>query len=56
MTKYPILYKTLKVQFAFYVHEDGRLQIEMLHPVSKEMKFKSEVEARAYVEKLKEIL
>ena len=56
MTKYPIEYKMIPVQFAFYIHEDGRLQIEMLHPLSKEMKFKSEVEARKYVEQLKEVL
>lgn len=54
--KSPIIYKQLKVQFAFYIHEDGRLQIEMLHPVSKEMKFKSEKEAREFIKKLKEIL
>jgi len=53
---YPIIYKQIPVQFAFYVHLDGRLQVEMLYPVKKEIKFESEKEARDYVEKLKEIL
>ena len=54
--KYPIIYKTLKVQFAFMVHEDGRLQIKQLTPIESEKQFSSEKEARAFVEKLKEVL
>ena len=54
--KYPIEYKQIPVQFAFYIHEDGKLQIEMLHPVHKEMQFENEVEAREYVSNLKEII
>ncbi len=53
---YPIIYKTIPVQFAFLVHEDGRLQIKMLSPVESEKKFNSEKEAREYIESLKEIL
>jgi hypothetical protein len=53
---YPIIYKQLKVQFAFLVHEDGRLQIQMLHPLETEKKFDSPKEARRYVKNLKEIL
>jgi hypothetical protein len=53
---YPIIYKTIPVQFAFLVHEDGRLQIQMLHPLETEKKFKSEKEARDYVKSLKKIL
>jgi hypothetical protein len=53
---YPIVYKTLKVQFAFLVHEDGRLQINMLSPLPPEKKFDSEKEAREYVKNLKEII
>ena len=53
---YPIIYKQLKVQFAFLVHEDGRLQIQMLHPLETEKKFDSEKDAREYVKNLKEIL
>ena len=55
--KYPIIYKTLKVQFAFYVHEDGKLETTMVNAgIQKEQKFKSEKEARDYVESLKEVL
>lgn len=54
--KYPILYRKIPVQFAFMVHEDGRVQVSMLHPLEKEMKFKSEKEAREFISKLKEIL
>lgn len=54
--KTPIIYRTIPVQFAFYVHEDGRLQISQCSPVKKEIKFKSEKEARDYVKILKEIL
>jgi hypothetical protein len=53
---YPIIYKQLKVQFAFLVHKDGRLQIQMLHPLETEKKFKSEKEAREFIKELKEIL
>jgi hypothetical protein len=52
---YPIIYKQLKVQFAFLVHEDGRLQIQMLHPLETEKKFESEKEARKFIKELKEI-
>ena len=53
---YPIIYKTLKVQFAFMVHSDGRLQIKMLSPMEAEKKFESEKEAREFIKKLKEVL
>ena len=54
--KSPIEYKTIKVQFAFFVHEDGRLQMKMLNPLPPEKKFENEKEARKYVKNLKEII
>jgi hypothetical protein len=53
---YPIVYKSILVQFAFLVHKDGKLQIKMLSPLPPEKKFDSEKEAREYVKNLKEIL
>jgi hypothetical protein len=53
---YPIIYKTIPVQFAFMVHADGRLQIKMLSPMEVEKKFKTEKEAREFVDNLKEVL
>lgn len=53
---HPITYKQIPVQFAFYVHEDGRLQIKMLHPVEEEKRFESKEKALEYVEGLKEVL
>lgn len=52
----PIIYKTIKVQFAFFIHPDGRLQIKMLSPIESEKKFSSEKEAREFIKKLKQIL
>ena len=51
-----IIYKTLKVQFAFLISSDGKVKQQMLHPVELEKQFKSEVEAKKYVKSLKEIL
>lgn len=52
----PIEYKTIPTQFAFLVHEDGRLQIKMLSPLPAEKKFDSEKEAREFIRELKEII
>jgi hypothetical protein len=54
--KYPIIYKQIPVQFAFMIHEDGRLQAIMLNPILQEKKFENGKEARKYVENLDEIL
>lgn len=52
----PIVYKKIPVQFAFLVHEDGRLQIKMLSPLPAEKNFESDKEARKFIRELKEIL
>lgn len=52
----PIIYKTLKVQFAFLIKDDGTLKIKMLSPIESEKKFKSKEEAKEFIRKLKVIL
>lgn len=47
--KSPIIYKQIPTQYAFYVHEDGLLQIAPVTKISKEIKFESEKEAIEYV-------
>lgn len=53
---YPIIYKTIPTLYAFYVHEDGTLQITPVTKVAKEMKFTSEKEARKFIKNYKEQL
>lgn len=50
---YPIEYKMIPVQHAFYVHEDGTLQITPLTKVDRVMKFKNEKEAREFINSYK---
>lgn len=46
---YPIIYKQIPTQYAFYVHKDGTLQITPVTKVEKVMKFNSEKEARKFI-------
>lgn len=48
-TTYPIEYKVVPVQHAFLVSSDGTLQIRQVTKVEREMKFKSEREAREFI-------
>lgn len=56
MTTYPIIYKTIPTQYAFYVDADGTLKITPVTDVPKTMKFKNEKEAREYIENYKQQL
>ena len=53
---YPIEYKIIPTQYAFYVHEDGTLDITPVTKVAKKMKFESEKEARKFIKNYKEQL
>lgn len=46
---YPIEYKLVPTQYAFYVHRDGTLQITQVTKVEREKKFKSVKEAREFI-------
>lgn len=52
-TTYPIEYKVVPVQHAFLVSSDGTLQIRQVTKVEREMKFKSEKEARKFIRNYK---
>lgn len=52
----PIIYKSVPVQFAFYVHKDGRLQVTQVSKVEREIKFNSEKEARTFIKNYKKLL
>lgn len=47
----PLIYKTIPTQFVFLVSKDGTLNITQVSDVPKELKFKSEKEARKYIDK-----
>lgn len=53
--KYPIIYKTIPTQYAFYVEEDGSVKVTIVTKLN-DMKFSSEKEARDYINKLDEII
>ncbi len=53
---YPIVYRTIPTQLAFYVHKDGRLQIQPVSKIAREMKFASEKEAREFISNYQEQL
>lgn len=53
---YPIVYKIIPTQYAFYVHEDGLIQITPVSKIAKELKFGSEKEARKFIKNYKEQL
>lgn len=53
---YPVVYKTIPVRFAFYVHENGLVQIMPVSEIAKELKFGSEKEARKFIKNYKEQL
>lgn len=55
-TTYPIIYKMIPTQYAFYISEDGTVQIQPITKLPKEMKFATEEEAREYVERYDEQL
>lgn len=55
MHKSPIIYKTLKTQYAFFVSEDGSVKATVVTKL-KDIKFESEKEARSYIKNLKEVL
>ena len=54
--KSPIVYKMIPTQYGFYVHKDGKLNIIQLSDIPKEMKFKSEAEARKFIKNFKKQL
>lgn len=51
--KYPIIYKKIPTQYAFYVSSDGTLQIKQVTDIPKVIKFKNENEARKYIKNYK---
>lgn len=53
-TTYPILYKIIPVQFAFYVSKDGTVQITTISDIPKKLKFKDEKDARKFISKYKQ--
>lgn len=53
---YPIVYKIIPTQYAFYVHEDGTLEITPVTKIAKTMKFENEKEAREFIKNYKEQL
>lgn len=55
-TTYPIVYKMIPTQYAFYIYEDGTVQIQPITKLPKEMKFDTEAAAREYIERYDEQL
>lgn len=53
--KYPIVYKSIPTQYAFYVEDDGTVQVSIVTKLHN-MKFASEKDARDYIKKLKEVI
>jgi hypothetical protein len=51
---YPIVYKKIPTQYAFYVEKNGELQIQIVTPPPTRLKFKSEKEAREFIKKYNE--
>jgi hypothetical protein len=45
----PIIYKMIPTQYAFYVSEDGTLQIQAVTKIPTVKKFNSPVEAREFI-------
>jgi len=52
---YPIIYKQIPTQYAFYVEEDGSVKVTLVTKLH-DMKFSSEKEARDYIKRLNKIL
>ena len=54
--KYPIIYKTIPTQYAFFIHEDGIVQTKQVATLEGTKKFKTQAEAHNYINNLKEII
>lgn len=53
--KYPIIYKQIPTQYAFFVEKDGSVKVTLVTKLH-DMKFSNEKEARDYIKKLDKVL
>lgn len=54
--KYPIIYKVIPTQYAFYVHDDGTVNTHQVNVPPSTKKFKDIKKAQDYINNLKEII
>ena len=52
---YPIIYKEIPTQYAFFIEDDGTVKVTIVTKLDN-MKFKDMKEARSYIKKLKQVL